>query len=94
VRQLVWSTSFVRVLKKVLRRRPELRSRVEQALEQLQEDPFAPALRSHKLKGDLEGTWACTVDYEYRILFEFVLNVETQEEDVLLLTVGTHDEVY
>jgi mRNA-degrading endonuclease YafQ of YafQ-DinJ toxin-antitoxin module len=47
-----------------------------------------------KLKGDLAGSWACTVDFEYRIVFEFVQDLKTQEEMILLETVGTHDEVY
>jgi mRNA-degrading endonuclease YafQ of YafQ-DinJ toxin-antitoxin module len=51
-------------------------------------------LRSHKLKGELEGVWACAVSYEHRILFEFVQNPETGEEEILLLTIGTHEEVY
>lgn len=51
-------------------------------------------LHSHKLKGELAGAWACTVDYDNRILFEFAQNPESGEEEILLLTMGTHDEVY
>ena len=55
---------------------------------------MALGMRSHKLKGDLAGTWACSVDYEIRILYEFVENPDTGEREILLLTLGTHDEVY
>lgn len=58
------------------------------------EDPFHPSLRTHKLTGQLSGTWACSVGYDMRVLFEFVRNPESGEEEILLLTVGTHDEVY
>jgi mRNA-degrading endonuclease YafQ of YafQ-DinJ toxin-antitoxin module len=51
-------------------------------------------LHSHKLKGELAGAWACTVDYDKRILFEFSQKPESGEEEILLLTMGTHDEVY
>jgi mRNA-degrading endonuclease YafQ of YafQ-DinJ toxin-antitoxin module len=68
--------------------------RVERTLKQLAEDPFHPTLHSHKLKGELAGAWACTVDYDNRVLFEFVRNPESGEEEILLLTMGTHDEVY
>jgi addiction module RelE/StbE family toxin len=94
VRILVWSTAFVRAFKRVARRQPELRGKVERTLRQLAEDPFHPALHSHKLKGRLAGAWACTVDYDNRILFELVRSPETDEEEILLLTMGTHDEVY
>lgn len=91
---LVWSSAFSRALKRRIRRDPELRDRVEQTLRQLADDPYHPSLRSHKLKGALAGTWACRVTYDLRIIFEFVQNPESGQEEILLLTVGTHDEVY
>jgi addiction module RelE/StbE family toxin len=91
---LVWSSSFTRSLKRKIRRNPELRDRVEQTLRQLAENPFHPSLRSHKLKGRLAGTWSCYVAYDLRILFEFVQNPQSGEEEILLLATGTHDEVY
>ena len=94
MRTLVWSAGFRRAFRRVVRRRPELRARIKRVLERLAEDPFHPTLRSHKLKGELAGAWACTVDYDNRILFEFVSNPESGEEEILLLTMGTHDEVY
>jgi len=94
VRTLVWSAAFVRAFKRAVRRQPELRARVECTLKQLAEDPFYRTLHSHKLKGELAGAWACTVDYDKRILFEFVQNPDSGEEEILLLTMGTHDEVY
>lgn len=44
--------------------------------------------------GDLSDIWSCSVDYKYRILFEFVKKPETELEIILLLNVGSHDEVY
>jgi len=46
------------------------------------------------LKGQLAGAWACSVGYDVRILFEFVENPATGEEEILLLTMGSHDAVY
>lgn len=56
-----------------------------------------PSLKSHKLRGDLQGCWACSVTYSIRIVFEVgppevIRGVEA--ETITLLTVGTHDEVY
>ena len=94
MRTLVWSAAFLRSFRRAARRHPELRAKIERALRQLAEDPFHPALHSHKLRGELAGAWACTVDYDNRILFEFVQNSESGAEEILLLTMGTHDEVY
>jgi mRNA-degrading endonuclease YafQ of YafQ-DinJ toxin-antitoxin module len=93
VKTLVWSSGFVRAFRRAALRQSGLRERAERALRQLAEDPFHPSLHSHKLKGRLAGVWACTVDYDNRIL-EFVQNLESGEEEIHLLTVGTHDEVY
>ncbi len=94
MKTLVWSTAFVRAFRRSTKRDPVLKVRVEHALRQLAEDPFQPTLHSHKLKGELDGVWACTVGYDNRILFEFAINPDTSEEEIYLLTVGTYDEVY
>ncbi|NJN12588.1 MAG: type II toxin-antitoxin system mRNA interferase toxin, RelE/StbE family, partial [Richelia sp. RM1_1_1] len=52
------------------------------------------SLRTHKLKGDLNGVWSCSVDYDNRILFELVINTDSGEEEIFLLTLGSHDDVY
>ena len=61
---------------------------------QLADDPFHPSLHSHKLKGDLAGAWACTVDFDNRIIFEFVGAPTSAQDAIHLLALGTHDEVY
>lgn len=94
MRTLVWSAIFLRAFKRAARRQPALLLRAERTLQQLSEDSFYPTLHTHKLKGEFAGVWACTVDYDNRILFEFVLNRESNEEEILLLTMGAHDEVY
>jgi len=94
VKAMVWSSGFTRALRRAIRRQPGLHARAEHTLRQLATNPFHPSLHSHKLKGELAGVWACTVDYDNRILFEFVQNPESGEEEIHLLTMGTHDEVY
>ena len=93
-RALVWSAAFKRSFQRTVAKRPELRARIERALRQLADDPFHPSLRSHKLKGQLAGVWACAVDYNNRILFEFVDDPPSTVQAIHLLTMGTHDEVY
>ena len=90
--KLLRSTSFVRAARKLIRRNPGLAQELRSALELLSEDPFDPYLRTHKLKGPLADSWACSVSYEIRLVFAFV-ELEGQEA-ILLETVGTHEEVY
>ncbi len=51
-------------------------------------------LRTHKLIGDLSDIWSCSVDYSYRLLFEFAKNPKSDLDSILLLNIGSHDEVY
>ena len=67
---------------------------VAEALRLLVVDPFIPQLETHKLKGKLSGSWACKVGYDLRIVFDFVKGEKDREDDILLLALGTHDEVY
>lgn len=52
MKNLVWSPTFIRAFKRLVKKNPELRSQIEQVLQQIAEDPFQLSLRSHKLKGD------------------------------------------
>jgi mRNA-degrading endonuclease YafQ of YafQ-DinJ toxin-antitoxin module len=51
-------------------------------------DPRDPLLRTHKLKSELGGYWAFSVDDDLRVLFRW-------DGDVcFLVNLGSHDEVY
>lgn len=91
-RLLLRTSTFVRAAKKVVKKHPHAAQNIQSALELLSADVFHPLLKTHKLKGELEGSWACSAGYDLRIIFKFV---EYQEaEAVLLETIGTHEEVY
>jgi mRNA interferase YafQ len=94
MRELLWSNTFRRAFRRLLKRQPHVRADIEATLRLLQANPFAPQLATHKLKGRLAGVWACSAGYDLRILFEFVPNPERAEEDIFLIEIGTHDEVY
>ena len=91
-RVLLKSSSFIRSAKRTIKKDSRLAKDIQATLELLSEDAFHPRLKTHKLKGNLEGSWACSVGYDLRIVFEFVQHEGT--EAILLETVGTHDEVY
>jgi mRNA-degrading endonuclease YafQ of YafQ-DinJ toxin-antitoxin module len=91
-RLLLQSAAFVRAARRLVKKNPEAAPLLQAALESLAEDAFLPALKTHKLKGELAGSWACSAGYDLRIVFEFVQHEGA--EAILLQTVGTHDEVY
>lgn len=67
---------------------------IAEVLRLLIANPFAPQLETHKLKGKLSGSWACSAGYDLRIVFDFVKAEKDSADDILLLAIGTHDEVY
>jgi mRNA-degrading endonuclease YafQ of YafQ-DinJ toxin-antitoxin module len=77
-----------------MRKRPDLNSDIAEALRLLLVNPFAPQHETHKLKGKLSGSWACSAGYDLRIVFDFVKAEKDKDDDILLLAIGTHDEVY
>lgn len=48
------------------------------------QNPFHPLLRTHKLGGKLEGFYAFSVSYHWRIVFHF------KGRDIVFDAVGTH----
>jgi mRNA-degrading endonuclease YafQ of YafQ-DinJ toxin-antitoxin module len=91
-RLLLPSSAFTRAAKRLLKRHPSSANDLHDALVILAEDAFHPQLRTHKLKGSLEGSWACSAGYDLRIIFSFVQHEGS--EAILLETAGTHEEVY
>jgi mRNA-degrading endonuclease YafQ of YafQ-DinJ toxin-antitoxin module len=57
-RLLIKSSAFVRTAKCVLKKNPNLAVDIQTTLELLAEDAFHPSLKTHKLKGNFEGSWA------------------------------------
>jgi addiction module RelE/StbE family toxin len=87
--EAAWDQGFKRSYRKRIHKHPHLKRQFRDKMAQFLEDPFDSHLRTHKLSGKLKGTWAFSINEEYRVLFEFI-----DKYKVLLIDFGTHDEVY
>ena len=58
-------------------------------LEKFIQDP-RKELDAHKLKGKLDGKWACSLGYDLRIVYE----IDDKNNEIVILAVGSHKEVY
>lgn len=87
--EVVWDQGFKRSYRKRISRAPHLKKQFWEKMELFLDDPFSPMLRTHKLSGNLKGTWAFSINDDYRIIFEFLTR-----NKILLIDFGTHDEVY
>lgn len=91
-RLLLRSDSFIRAAQRKVKKNTHVAEDIQNTLDLLSKDAFHPLLKTHKLKGNLEGSWACSASYDLRIIFKFV--EYNKKEAILLETVGTHEEVY
>ena len=88
--RLVYPESYIRRARKFLRKHPEIHSQYQKTLQLLEIDPFHPSLRLHRLQGSLSDLSSVSINLTYRIVIEFLL----LKDDIVLVNVGKHDEVY
>jgi len=91
-RELFPSSAFTRSVKRLGKKDRAAFAAIRSTLSILAADAFDARLGSHKLRGNLVGFWACKAGYDLRIVFE--ITKQNDQEVILLVSVGTHDEVY
>ncbi|AJF06048.1 plasmid stabilization protein [Geoalkalibacter subterraneus] len=87
---IVTPKQFLRQARKFFKKHPDLKPKFAQVVQDLQTDPFNPRLDLHPLTGKLSGLHAVRLNYSYRI----TLTLLVLEEEIVLLDIGSHDEVY
>jgi mRNA interferase YafQ len=92
--KLVITSKFKRAFRKFARRNADLQTRIEETIAAMENDIFAANLGTHKLEGKLSGLLSCSCGYNCRIVFTLETDNESEEQVVLLLDIGTHDDVY
>ena len=82
--EIIYSSKFAREYKKLPNNVKDI---AEEQEEIFREDPFDPRLKTHKLKGRLNGFLSFSIGYKYRIIFEF-----TKDKNVVYFhSVGDRD---
>lgn len=94
MRLLVLTPKFKRAFRKFVKRNAALQERIEETLQQMEVDVFSPHLCTHKLSGKLDSLQSCSCGYDCRIVFSIEQDGATNTEVIVLLDIGTHDEVY
>lgn len=87
---LIFTESYEKVERRFLTLHPDLLERYHKTLALLEHDPFHPSLRLHALHGRLEGLHAVSISLQYRIALE----LELREQKIILVSVGSHGDVY
>ena len=93
-REIAFGKGFEKSFQRFIKNNPNLKSSIEKTILLMEENVFSPALNTHKLSGKLYGLNACSCGYDCRIVFSIDKNKETKAEVILLIDIGTHEEVY
>ena len=89
--EISWGDKFKRKYKSWIQKHPDLSAAFKEKIELFESDPFHLSLKTHSLSGTLQGLWSIWITYEYRLIFKFM---DKAKSKVLLIDIGTHDEVY
>lgn len=82
------SPDFVKKLKKLTNRNPQLKIKIVSKLKLLSFNKHHNSLRLHKIKSGAVDMWSISVDMGLRIMFVY------RDYGILLIDIGGHDEVY
>ncbi len=82
--EIFYSSKFAREYKKLPAKIKNIAEKQEIIFRQ---NPFDPALKTHKLSGKLSGFLSFSIGYKHRIIFEFAKD----KNAVYFHSVGDHD---
>lgn len=94
-RKLVLTKAFEKSYQKFTGKNRALKTSIAKSLVKMQHDVYDPALRTHKLSGKLAAYISCSCGYNCRIIFIIEKDLlDFNAENIILLDIGTHDDVY
>ena len=88
--RVIYTKSYLKRATKFAKRHPDLLAQYEKSLKLLELNPFHPSLRLHRLSGSLSDLHSISINISYRITLEFLI----EDGKIILVNVGSHDEVY
>ena len=88
--KLVFPDSYIRRARKFLKKHPEIQGQYRKTLELLEFNPYHPSLRLQKLQGSLSGLSSVSISISYRIVLELII----EGNEILLINIGKHEQVY
>jgi mRNA-degrading endonuclease YafQ of YafQ-DinJ toxin-antitoxin module len=83
------TTSYEKKERKFFSKRPELKEKYRKVLKLLSSNPNDPKLKLHKINRN-PPVFSVSLTYSYRIILDFIFF----DNEILLIDVGNHDEVY
>ena len=88
--RIALTDAFLRKLARFLRIHKDIDREkiIDRVFDDLRLNINSPNLHTHKLHGKLNGLYACSVTYRYRLVFEL------RNDMIFPQSIGSHDDVY
>jgi addiction module RelE/StbE family toxin len=88
MKKIEFSNPFKKSFKKTVLKNSDVAFALMQKLFMMSQGINHPSLKLHKLKGALSNYYAISIEYDLRIILEI------SNDKILLIDIGSHDEVY
>ena len=88
--EILYTDSYLKRAGKFIKKHPDLISQYEKTLKILEINPFHPSLRLHKLQGRLSELYSVSINISYRMTIIFMI----EDDKIIPIDLGSHDEVY
>lgn len=82
--KIIFTDKYSKKSRSFLKIHPELVAPYKKTIILLKTNPFHPSLRLHKLKGRLNHYQSVSINLQYRILIDFII----QDDQVILIDIG------
>jgi addiction module RelE/StbE family toxin len=88
--QLIFTEQYTRKAAKFIKNHPDIENQYAKTLQLLEVNPHHASLRLHALKGKLDGLYSVSINLKYRITLTMIIT----EQEIILVNVGDHSQVY
>ena len=75
---------------KFFKKHKDLYPQYKKTIEILSQNPYHPSLRLHKLQGKLSDFHSISINMKYRIVLDLII----KNDVVILIDIGSHNDVY
>jgi len=88
--ELKFAEGYEKKAIKFLKKHKDVYPQYKKTIELLKQNPHHPSLRLHKLQGKLNPYNSVSINMKYRIVIDFIII----DNVIILIDLGSHDEVY
>ena len=88
--EILFAEGYEKKAIKFFKKHKDLYPQYKKTLEILSQNPYHPSLKLHKLQGKLSGFHSISINMKYRIVLDFII----QDDCIILIDIGSHNDVY